>query len=94
VTPYGEASVTLEPARGHQTLQVREPGDPPMCTSWCDHSRVGERRAQRCEPENGFLFGAPIGSNQSRVDKYEYPALVSDLSWQLIDAINPLRVRS
>ena len=43
--------------------------------------------------ENGFMFDAPIGWNQSRADLYTYPAFESNLAvWELINAIKPVHV--
>jgi uncharacterized protein (DUF608 family) len=41
--------------------------------------------------QNSFQFDAPIGWNQSRTDKYDYPAFESNLSvWEMIDSIKPV----
>jgi non-lysosomal glucosylceramidase len=42
--------------------------------------------------ENGFMFDAPIGWNQSRADHYDYPAFESNLAvWDLLDAMRGAR---
>jgi non-lysosomal glucosylceramidase len=43
--------------------------------------------------ENGFMFDAPIGWDQSRTDLYTYPAFESNLAvWELINSIKPVHV--